>query len=358
MNKQKIVFYISSHGFGHITRCIAIIEELLQDCEMLIDIVSGERQIEFAKAYLSEYNNRVQYTCLNTDIGLINFEGTIRVDTKKLEQLLRAFLDNLPRVVKEEVYRIKDHNIKLIISDISIIGPEVAQLIGVRCIAITNFLWTTQYEGLKLHKSIIEEFNESYSKIHNVINYELSLLSNLEDDGGFKAGFISRKFDESRIKKIKNELGKILLITVGKSANIENIKVKNFNGTIITTQGVDVTYSGEVIKLPLMTLDTHNYIAASDIIITKAGWGTIAESVLSRKPMVLIERDDVIEDTHNINQLKKNKLAISITENDIKVIDYKELELKIKLGIDRNNRTKYKNETELLTNYILDIKRG
>jgi UDP-N-acetylglucosamine transferase subunit ALG13 len=243
----------------------------------------------------------------------------------------------------------------LIVSDISIIGPEVAQLIGVRCIAITNFLWTTQYEGLKLHKSIIEEFNESYSKIHNVINYELSLLSNPEDGGGFKAGFISRKFDESRIKKIKNELGKILLITVGKSANIRNIDVKNFDGTVITTEGVDVTYSGEVIKLPLMTLDTHNYIAASDVIITKAGWGTIAESILSRKPMVLIERDDVIEDTHNISQLKKNKLAISIPENEMRFIDYRELERKIELNIDIDRYSEYKNNIGCIAEYIRRI---
>ena len=355
MNKQTIVFYISSHGFGHVTRCIAIIEELLRDSEIFINIVTGGRQIKFAMAYLSQYNVRIQYTCLNTDIGLVNFEGTIRVNTKKLEYLLKDFLDNLPCVVKEEVDRIKDYNIKLIISDISIIGPEVSHLIGVKCIAITNFLWTIQYEGLKVNKSIIEAFNKSYSKIHKVINYKLSLLSNHEDDGRFEAGFISRKFDESKIKEIKKELGKILLITVGKSANIGEIGVKNFDGTVVTTQGVDVIYSGKILKLPLMTLDTHNYIAASDIVITKAGWGTIAESILSRKPMVLIEREDVIEDTHNINQLKKNKLAISITENDMKVIDYKELEQRIELDIELKNCTKYKNETEILADYILNV---
>ena len=37
-----IIFYISSHGFGHLTRCLAIIEELLNRTPYNIYISSQE----------------------------------------------------------------------------------------------------------------------------------------------------------------------------------------------------------------------------------------------------------------------------------------------------------------------------
>ena len=49
----------------------------------------------------------------------------------------------------------------------------------------------------------------------------------------------------------------------------------------------------------------------------KASWATIAESLISGVPLVLIERPDVYEDTYMINQLKKQRLAISIDEKNL-----------------------------------------
>jgi hypothetical protein len=71
--------------------------------------------------------------------------------------------------------------------------------------------------------------------------------------------------------------------------------------------------------------------------------------------MVLIERDDVIEDTHNISQLKKNKLAISIPENEMRFIDYRELERKIELNIDIDRYSEYKNNIGCIAEYIRRI---
>ncbi|WP_147413853.1 hypothetical protein [Trichococcus shcherbakoviae] len=70
--------------------------------------------------------------------------------------------------------------------------------------------------------------------------------------------------------------------------------VKAYYGpSIFNTSGINAT----VVQLPVETFDTHNYLAAIDIVIAKAGWGTISEALLSKRNLVLIEREGVLEDT-------------------------------------------------------------
>ena len=78
------------------------------------------------------------------------------------------------------------------------------------------------------------------------------------------------------------------MVTCGKSANLNTINIKNFNGTIFTTSGIDITCEDDcnVVNLPINILDTQNYIAASNMVITKAGWGTIGEAVLGHTNLV------------------------------------------------------------------------
>ena len=76
-----IAFYISSHGFGHLTRCLGHIEKYLLETNYNIYIVCGEKQIEFAKKYLNKYSvNRTSFKSMVTDIGLINKENSLEVD--------------------------------------------------------------------------------------------------------------------------------------------------------------------------------------------------------------------------------------------------------------------------------------
>ena len=48
MTKQYLAFYTSSHGFGHMTRCLAIIEELLETTDNMIYLASDSYQNSFA----------------------------------------------------------------------------------------------------------------------------------------------------------------------------------------------------------------------------------------------------------------------------------------------------------------------
>ena len=146
------------------------------------------------------------------------------------------------------------------------------------------------------------------------------------------------------------------MVTCGKSANLNTINIKNFNGTIFTTSGIDITCEEDcnVINLPIDILDTQNYIAASDMVITKAGWGTIAEGIIGHTNLVLIERPSAKEDSFNIEELKKRKLAISIKEEDLLDLDIEKLREKLKQEIDYDKLNSYENDAVKVAEIILN----
>ncbi|MRI80837.1 hypothetical protein GIY11_02185 [Aerococcaceae bacterium DSM 109653] len=350
-NKSWLVFYVSSHGFGHMTRCLAIMEELLEKTNVSIYVASGEYQNGFARTYLVRFKGRVIFRNLETDVGLVNIPNSLNVDADRLEKKLLDFVASWDRMVEEELRFLRNLNIDTVISDISPIGVLVGEKLGVRNIGVSNFTWVEQYEHLGISEEIIASFRSTYAKLDVFIEYDLMLPTNGLTVPKRRIDFISRRIDSERVAQIKKQYGKSIFITCGKSANLENIHIENFDGCIFTTCGIEISSNARVVQLPISVLDTQNYVAASDVVIAKAGWGTISEAVLGKTNLVLLEREGVLEDTHNINELKNRGVAISIKESGLRHLDMRMIERGVGEMIARENLEKYKNSVEMLCNY-------
>lgn len=351
-----IALYISSHGFGHMTRCLGIMENILNTSHYNLYIVCGKRQNDFARIYLAKYKDRIIYKDLVTDIGLVNKESSLEVDKLSLGQELIKFTSSWEEIVSDEYDFLKNLNIKCIVSDISPIGTLVGNKLQLPVVLITNFTWVEQYEYIGIDESIIDKYRQAYSYVTKLIKYDLCLpISIVNCKNIYEVGFTCRQIDLDKVGKIKKQYGNSILVTCGKSANLNTINIKNFKGTIFTTSGIDITCEDgcNIVNLPIDILDTQNYIAASDIIITKAGWGTIAEAVIGNTPLVLIERPSAIEDTFNIEKIKEYKLGISISENDLGKIDILEINRKFRKNIDYKKLNNYKNYVGKVVSHIL-----
>nr|WP_321302551.1 hypothetical protein [uncultured Trichococcus sp.] len=348
MDKQWIAFYASSHGFGHMTRCLAIIEELLETTDHLIYLASGAFQNSFARVYLARFGDCVTYRDLCTEVGLVNKDNSLQVDIPRLEHELTDFMAGWDTAVAAEVAILRDLPVACVISDISAIGIQVGEQLGVRNIGIANFTWCEQYAFLGLSDTIINHFREVYAKLDLLIEYDLMLPAPKLHVPRKQTGFICRRFDPDRIAAIKAQYGPTIFITCGKSASLLNIQIDNYEGTIFATSGINITATGNatVIELPIETFDTHNYLAASDIVIAKAGWGTISEALLSKRNLVLIDREGILEDTENINELKRRGVAVSIKESELARIDMRAITNLIADNIIRENLDVYENALE------------
>ena len=351
-----IGFYISSHRFGHMTRCLGIIENILKTNDYNLYIACNKKQSDFARIYLAKHKDRIIYKDLVTDIGLVNKENSLEVDKFSLQQQLLDFTSSWEDVVNDEYDFLKNLNIICIVSDISPIGTLVGDKLQLPVVLITNFTWIEQYEHIGIDESIIDKYRQSYSYVTKFIKYDLCLpISSVNCEDVNEVGFTCRNIDFDKVEKIKSQYGKSIMVTCGKSANLNTINIKNLKGTIFTTSGIDITCEEDcnVVNLPIDILDTQNYIAASDMVITKAGWGTIGEAVLGHTNLVLIERPSAKEDSFNIEKIKENKLGISIEEKDLSTIDIQSLENELKNNIDYEKLHTYKNDVSKIVELIL-----
>ena len=352
-----LAFYISSHGFGHMTRCLSIIENILKNTEYNIYIACDKFQNDFAKSYLKDYNDRVIYKDMVTDIGLINKKDSLEVDKKLLEKKLLNFINTWDDVVLEEIEFLSKLRVKSIVTDISPIGCLVGKRLNLDTILISNFTWVEQYEYLNIDKNIILAFRDTYLCVNKFIKYDMCLpVDSINCDVIENVGFVCREIDEVKVKEIKLKYKECIFITCGKSANLSSIDVKNFKGTIFTTSGIEInnTEGARIVRLPLDIKDTQNYITASDIVITKAGWGTIAECVIGHSGMVLIKRPSAREDTFSIDNISQRNLGISISEDELHNIDVLEIKEQLENKANYNKLNTYNNDVDRVVNLILD----
>jgi hypothetical protein len=356
--KYIIPFYVSSHGFGHITRVLAIVLEILNHSNYDIYIVSGFKQIEFAQIYLKEFEHRLIYKITQTDVGLINRENSLAVDTKRLQNELSRFVSSWKTLVNSECEFLRTKDIEFIVTDISPIGPLVAEYLGCECYAISNFTWKDQYETLEISNDILERFAEAYDSITHYVKYALAFGDITNGCKVSNVGFVSRAINYEIVEEIKRKFNPEIFLTLGKSAAIYNMRIRNLTKSIIITEGVEVSASTNTIKLPLSTLDTHNYIAASEYVITKAGWSTVSESLIGGSKLILLDRPSVYEDTFIINQLVKEELAISIEERQLNNLDFNAIKNLADQKIDAKKLALIKNDTKSILRILNVVDKG
>lgn len=327
------VFYASNHGFGHLTRVMAIIDQLMMITDHRISLVTGDKQGEFAKIYLKKYGDRIEVRTKNIDVGIICYENSLDVDVNKSNHHIKSYLNTLDHMVEEEALFYRERLLDKIVIDISILGIRLGRVLGVPTTLVTNFTWCEQYEHFHMDRSIIDTFEREYSSCDSIIEYDVSL--GMQRYGKtIKTGVLSREIDHSRVDALRKKYGRILMVSCGKSASLGSVRITNFEGTIIKTSGIEVESSAPVVELPLTASNTQDYVAASEMIITKAGWGTIGEGLVGHTPMLLIERD-VREDSEMTADLVKRGLALSITTDELRETDYKKWSDRVDREISR-----------------------
>lgn len=314
--KQNLIFaiYISDHGFGHASRNIPIIRYILEANNYIkLIIKTGKAQGEFIRDVIGGFDGRVSYYFESMDIGLVLKEGTLDIDKNNLTKRVTEYINGFDKRINKENEFLNNNEVDLIISDIVPWIFKSSKALNIPGILISNFTWVGIYKEY-LSEDIYNEYIDCYRLVDKALFYELymddmkSYIKNYED-----ASLCSRAFDLEKADKIKRSFKKpIVYLSVGRSVSLkEEIDVSNLNYNFIVTDGIKLK-GKNVYYLPKETVNTQDYLMASDFIITKAGWGTISEALLAKKKIAVLSRDNVAEDRNTINKLKDMNLAIEV----------------------------------------------
>lgn len=321
---NTIAFYISNHGFGHASRNIPIIEKLLElDEELQIVVKTHTKQLDFMRQSLRQFSSRIAYCDENVDLGLILKENSPLVDKVRLRTELDKFISTWDDRVEKEKLFLSERKVDFTISDIVPWIFQASSKVNIKSLLISNFTWVEIYKEL-FDDGVEKAFEECYRKADYVLEYPLVGGMDFDIHKVSKVGMCCREFDEEAVESIKGKFKKpLIFISLGKSVDMsEEINVEDLPYDFIYTDGIRLK-GNNAHRLPDVTNNTHDYIKASDLIITKAGWTTISEAICARKPMIVLNRP-IKEDENTVRELLKLKIAEAVdfsqlNSNDLKV---------------------------------------
>ena len=310
---KLVIFYISDHGFGHAARNIPIMKELLEvDQAVNIIVKTGIAQGEFIESnFLGEC--RLSVIKESMDVGLVLKPMSFELDVPALEERVKQYIEGWEQRIEREVQFLTHKQPNLIVSDIVPWVFHAAKQVNITSILISNFTWVEIYEEY-LSAELVKAYQDCYALADEVFIYELSSSKMKERFVKYEeVSLCARDFDLSVVAEIKSRYElPIVFVSVGRSVDLaEEIDVSNEPYHFIVTEGIQLV--GEnVTYLAKETPNTHDYLCASEFVITKAGFGTVAEALLAKKKIAVIERDSIAEDRATVEWLVSHGLALPI----------------------------------------------
>jgi len=311
---KEIACFISSHGFGHATRTIAIIEAL----EKRHPDLHTHIFTRVPNPLFSETLTRYSYHSFLTDIGLEQ-KSALEIDIKKTDESLNKFLPFSAPLIQKLATLCS--NCSCILCDIAPLGIDVADELGIPSILVENFTWDWIYaphKDLKYHAQwLYKKFNQATFRIQTEPLCQ-------QKTNHLTCGPIFRRCREEKIvvkQKIGADSRKVIMLTTGGVHQELPVWKKMHTMSeyffLISGQKREERRGENILLLDSHTTFYHpDLIRCADLVICKAGYSTVAECFQTGTRVSAIGRDDFPESKILLNFLKKNLPGTSLSQNN------------------------------------------
>ena len=145
---QRIVFYVSGHGYGHARRSAATIAALVERCA---DVAVTVRTSAPARIFAGMDRVNVEPPEMPLDFGAAEVDATT-IDVPGTLAGAKALLERQKEIVAHEVRYLRQRDVRMVLADIPFLVGEVVRAYRadarwqVPAIAIGNFTWDWIYE--------------------------------------------------------------------------------------------------------------------------------------------------------------------------------------------------------------------
>jgi UDP:flavonoid glycosyltransferase YjiC (YdhE family) len=301
---KKILFYLSGHGFGHATRMIEVMKQLYTSKRDIRCIIKTT-----APKWLFELNldKSFEYSCLKSDIGVVQ-KDSLNLDKLSTLKEYAKLLQSKQKLVTEEAYFVKENRVSAIVGDIPPFAFDIAKDSGIPGIAISNFSWGWIYKDyvseFPEYGFLVEEIESSYSKADLLLRLpffgDMSAFPKREDipllvrRSGLSYEEILKKFD---LKKNLLKGKKTVLLSFGGfyHADIDFGNLLKLNDYLFFSFTPVPERTDNLLVLPPQFADHHHLVRISDIVVSKPGYGIVAECIANKKPLLYTSRGDFAE---------------------------------------------------------------
>ncbi|MFC1896037.1 hypothetical protein ACFL0Q_05190 [Thermodesulfobacteriota bacterium] len=318
--QHRVAYFISPHGYGHAARAAAVMAEMHERAPgVVFEIFTSVPSWFFHDSVQGPF----EYHDCVTDVGLVQ-RTALAVDLSKTVQALDSFfpLDN--HLVGSLAATLEQKRCALVVCDISPLGIAVARGAGIRSVLVENFTWDWIYEGyagdaerLKPH---IRYLRSLFGQADHRVQTAPFCVAHASD---CTTAPVSRK-PRNTTKTTRTRLGietgaQLIMITMGGIPEdygfLEELEKHDGWCFVIPGTGQSVEKRGNAILLPHHSPFFHpDLIGASDAVIGKAGYSTLAEVYHAGVPFGFIPRSGFRESDALVAYIGENMPSVALDE--------------------------------------------
>tara|TARA_B110000495_G_C22963786_1_gene565096 strand:- start:52 stop:1107 length:1056 start_codon:yes stop_codon:yes gene_type:complete len=288
---KRIVIYVSDHGFGHASRVIGLVRQLNQKNYEII--IKNFNAFNFLQLHLP-YTKIIK---LKTDVGPISNIFLNSPNYEKTFSLYNNWINDQKKWLNKEIEFYKNKKVDLIISDISPISIQLANILGIPSVTIANFTWIDILENFPYHKfydKIIDWLYTSFEMTDLAIKLPLHMkLKGLKKTKNSSLLYRKTSMSKNTILKKLKIIDRPIVVYLGNNTKKINFILNNKDTKIININQKYLEFDNIKIK---SSIEIQNIISASKLVIAKPGYSIFSECINSRCPILTIPRKNYPED--------------------------------------------------------------
>jgi hypothetical protein len=281
---STVVFYISGHGFGHASRTIEVINTLV-DRRPGLDVVVRSPVAPWLVQRTARPGVRLEP--VECDTGVVQIDS-LRLNEAATLRRARAFQDELPQRAAAEAAELARLGASLVVADIPPLAIAAARRAGLPSVALGNFTWDWIYAGYDGGGDLAAGVGAVYA--------DTTLALRLPMSGGFATmpavrdlPFVARRSTREP-REVREALGlpldrRVALVSFGgyglaplaavdDAAGCRVIGPHNFDEALLYARGLRYV----------------DLVRAVDAVVTKPGYGIIADCVANGTAIVYTSR--------------------------------------------------------------------
>lgn len=312
---SKIIFAITAHGLGHLTRTIAVLREfviLYPNVEIIISTGIDKNLIA------ANLQHPFLYRAQDYEPGIIQ-TNCFEIDFKQTQKAYEDYLKQRKYRLKEEEAFIKRHECQGLVSDIPALPIKAAANAGIPAVGLSNFTWnwilSPIFNGGPAEQ-IVNQIENDYrsGKYHIQLPFgpKISPFYHFE-----KGPIISRKAKLSKFEVMRRltippgNSHKLVVVCPGgwdpvnwKPIHVTDCRFFRF----IMVGNLPITTDSDCLHLPHdlpYGLTFPDLVQAADVVLAKPGYGIASECLMHHTPLVAIERPKFRETPYLLQTFKR-----------------------------------------------------
>lgn len=332
-----IVFYVSGHGFGHASRCIEVINAILaKRPETRIGVRTSAPRWLFDLTV----KGKIAFSTLECDTGVVQIDA-LTLDEADTIRRASAFHSDLVTRAASETRVLRELGAGLIVGDIPPLAFAVGASAGIPAIGLGNFTWDWiygEYPRVRLAPSLLPTIRGAYAKASMALRLPMwggfESFSNVKDIPFVARHAARSREDVCKLLKLPGEKPIVLASFGGYGlSGLETDTLARFRKyTVVTTATLPMVRArkeaptaerkGSFISVNEEVMyDTgvryEDLVAAAEAVVTKPGYGIIAECIANDASILYTSRGHFPEYDVLVEEMPKYLRSAFISHDDL-----------------------------------------